>query len=163
MKMGVKKILESQGYGKLKTRVGIALIILIIALVIFSIYFLFFYAKPCDDNECFVDAMSSCKRVSLVREDSQSSWLYTIRGSKNNLCKVEVKLLKIKQGTIDSEDLQGKEMICLVPKANTQFPEKDISKCTGVLKEELQNIIIKRMHDYLLENVGEIKQEFEEL
>ncbi len=161
--MGAKKILESQGYGKLKTRVGIALIILILALIVFSLYFLFFYAKPCGDEKCFVDAMVNCKGVSLIREDSQSSWLYTIKGSKGDSCKVEVTLLKIKQGKIDSEELQGKKMSCLVQKASSQFPEKDISKCTGVLKEELQNIIIKRMHDYLLENVGEIKQEFEGL
>ena len=161
--MGAKKILESQGYGKLKTRVGMALIILVLSLVVFSLYFLFFYAKPCDNEACFVNAMVNCKRVSLVREDSQASWIYTVRGSKNNLCNVEVKLLKIKQGTMDSEDLQGKKMSCLVQKASSQFPEKDISKCTGVLKEELQNIIIKRMHNYLLENVGEIRQEFEGL
>ena len=159
--MGAKKILESQGYGNLKTKVGIALIILVLALIVFSIYFLLFYAKPCGDEECFVNARVNCKRVSLVREDSQSSWLYTIRGSKNDLCNVEVKLLKIKQGNMDSEDLQGQKMSCLVQKASSQFTEKDISKCTGVLKEELQNIIIKRMHNYLLENVGEIKQEFE--
>ncbi len=158
--MGVKKILKSQGSSKLKTRVGISLVILIIALVIFSVYFLFFYAKPCEDNDCFVSAMTKCKRVSLVREDSQSSWLYTIKGSESDLCQVEVKLLKIKQGTIDSENLQGKKMLCSVSKASSQFPEKDISKCTGTLKEELQNMIIKRMHNYLLENVGEIKQEF---
>lgn len=159
--MGVKKIFESQNYRKLKTRVGISLVVLIIALVIFSVYFLFFYAKPCKNNDCFANAMTNCKRVSLVREDSQSSWLYTISGSKNDLCKVEVTLLKIKQGTIDSENLQGKKMLCSVPKASSQFPEKDISKCTGILKEELQNIIIERMHNYLLENVGEIKQGFE--
>lgn len=159
--MGVKRIFESQGYGKLKTRVGISLVILIIVLVVFSVYFLFFYAKPCEDNDCFVRARTKCKRVSLVREDSQSSWLYTITGSKSGLCEVEVKLLKIKQGTIDSENLQGKKMLCSVSKASSQFPEKDISKCTGTLKEELQNIIIKRMHKYLLENVGEIKEEFE--
>ena len=160
--MGVKKVLENQGYGKLKLRVGIALLILILALIIFSGYFLFFYAKPCEDNECFVDAMINCKKVSLIREDSKSSWLYTISGSKNDLCDVEVKLLKIKQGTIDSEGLQGEEMNCLIPKASSQFPEKDISKCSGKLKQELQDIIIKRMHDYLLENVGEIKEDFAE-
>lgn len=159
--MGVKKILESQGYGNLKTKVGMALIVLVLALVVFSLWFLFFYAKPCDSEECFVNAMVNCKRVSLVREDSQASWLYTIRGSEKDLCNVEVKLLKIKQGNMDSENLQGKKMSCLVQKASSQFPEKDISKCTGVLKEELQNIIIKRMHNYLLENVGEIQQEFE--
>ena len=159
--MDIKKTLEAQGYLKLKTRVGISLVVLIIILVVFSGYFLLVYAKPCEDDSCFVNAIINCKKVSLVREDSQASWLYTIRGSKDNLCKIDVELLKIKQGTIENENLQGQKMSCLIPKASSQFPEKDISKCTGALKEELQNIIIKRMHTYLLENVGEIKEEFE--
>jgi hypothetical protein len=162
MKMGVKKALENQGYGKLKRRVEISLAILILTLLIFSGYLLFVYAKPCKDHECFVNAIVECKRVSLIREDSQSSWLYTIKGPEKDSCKVEVTLLKIKHGIIDGEILQGQNMLCLVPKGSTQYPEKDISKCNGPLKQELQDIIIKRMHDYILENVGEIKEEFAE-
>lgn len=75
-------------------------------------------------------------------------------------CKIEVKLLEVKQGTIDSEKLEGEKMLCTVLKADTRFPEKDISRCTGMLKEDMQDLIIQRMHNYLLENVGEIKQEF---
>ncbi len=161
--MDLKKLFEVKDSSKLQRRVGIALIILIILFVVWSGLIFYFYAKPCQDNDCFVDAMIKCKKVSLIREDAQASWLYTIIGSNSDNCEVEVELRNINQGTIDNEKLQGKKMLCLIPKAGTQFPEKDISKCSGVLKEELQDVIIKRMHDYLLENFGEIKQEFEGL
>ena len=69
----------------------------------------------------------------------------------------------MKEGTIEADKLQGKKMVCTVQKGETQFPEKNIAQCTGELKEELQDIIIQRMHNYLLQNVGEIKEEFEGL
>lgn len=160
-KRGLRSLAGYEHHSKLQKRVGLALLILIIALVIFTGYFLFFYAKPCEDVQCFINSMKNCRSISWIREDAQASWLYIIKGSaKGDSCKINVKLLEIKQGTTDTEELKGKEMLCIFQKSETQFPEKDISKCSGVLKEELQDLIIQRMHNYLLENVGEIKQEF---
>jgi|SRR3989344_3747308 len=155
------RIADFSHYDKKKRRVGLALVILITALIIFTGYFLFFYERQCQDPECFVEAMKNCKRVSWIRADDQASWLYNIKtNAENDACKIEVKLLEVKQGTIDSERLQGEKMLCMVQKGETRFPEKDISRCTGILKEDMQDLIIQRMHNYLLENVGEIKQEF---
>ena len=159
-----KRFFTGQGYNKIQRRVGLALIVLIIALIAFSGYFLFFYARPVTNSEEFVSAMIHCRSVSWIREDSQASWLYTITGTaKGDACDVEVQLLKMKEGTIDSEKLQGKKMTCTLLKSDTRFPEKDISKCEGELKGDLQDIIIQRMHNYLLKNVGEIREEFETL
>lgn len=150
--------------GKLQKHIGLALVILIIALVVFAVYFFFFYAKLCKDSNCFTDAMQTCKRVSWIKEDAQASWLYTVKGNaQGDSCEVDVVLMKMKEGTIEAEDLQGKEMTCIVQKGETQFPEKDISRCSGLLKEELQDLLIQRMHNYLLENVGEIQEEFQEI
>jgi len=147
---------------KLRKKVGLALIALITLLVIFSVYLMFFYSVPCNDKDCFDNAMLKCKKVSLIKEYEEASWLYRIiGGSGEDNCRVEVKLLKLKEGSIDSEKLQGKSMICDVLKTETR-PEQDTSKCSGVLKEELQDIIIKRMHEYILENLGEIKEEFKD-
>ena len=146
---------------KPKKRVGLALIILIVALIIFTGYFLFFYEKQCEDAECFVDAMKNCKAVSWIRSDEQASWLYIIKwGLFEDNCKIEVKLLEVKQGTIESEKLAGKEMLCTIQRGDTSFPEKDISRCTGQLKEEMQDLIIQRMYDYLLTNSQEINASF---
>jgi len=158
----IEKAVKGQKYVRLRKRLGLALVLLIVALVVFSGYLLFFYAKPCYSDTCFVSAMENCKRVSWIREDAQASWLYVIKGgSDGDSCKVKVKLLGMDEGAVDSESLLGKEMVCDVMKNEVSFPEEIISECTGVLKEELQEIIIQKMHSYLLENIGEIKEEFE--
>lgn len=163
MKKGViKKIFKKEGYTKKKGL--IALIILIIALILFGGYYLISYSENCDDKVCFDDALKNCNKASWVREDSQASWIYLIKGnSVSDSCKIEVRLLKMKHGKIEVEKLQGKGMVCDVSKGYSEFPEKDISKCTGELKEEMQDIIIQRMHNYLLDNVGEIKKGFSKI
>lgn len=159
---GLKGFFKFQGYNNIQKRVGLALIILIIALVAFSSYFLFFYVKPVSSGQEFVNAMTDCKRVSWIREDIQANWAYTIIGNaKEEACNVEVQLLKIKKGTIDNEKLQGKKMTCIILKDEIKLPEKDLFQCTGILKEELQELIIEKMHGYLLENLVETNEEFE--
>jgi len=155
----ILEILEKQGYTQKKLLLG--LILLFIVLLVFSIYYLYFHSQPCRDLNCFYSAMESCKRVSWIREDNQASWAYKIIGNKaGDACSVEVRLLKMKQGSISNEGLQDKKMVCEVLKSNLKFPESDIFKCSGPLKEEMQNILIQRMHNYLLENLGEIEQGF---
>ena len=93
---------------------------------------MFFYEKQCENAGCFVDAIKTCKAVSWIRSDDQASWLYVIRKSFiGDNCEIEVKLLEVKQGTIESEKLAGKEMLCTIQKEEASFPEKDISRCTG--------------------------------
>lgn len=120
-----------------------------------------FIFSTCNDKECFFNSLTKCKRVSWIREDSQAAWSYKILRENGDSCKVQVKLLKIKQGTVNIEDLQDKSMLCNVIKSETRFPEKIMSQCSGPLREELQEIIIQRMHSYLLENVGQIEEGFE--
>jgi hypothetical protein len=160
--MNLKKDLGDKG--RIKKRIKIAVIILILTLLVFAGYFLFFYASPCNDISCFSNALGSCKSVSWIKEDAQASWLYIIKGSEGrDSCNINVKLLSLKQGAIDIEKLQGKEMDCIAAKGDARFPEKNLATCHGYLKEQLQDLIIQRMHNYLIENVGEIKQEFGEL
>ena len=95
----------------------------------------------------------------MINEDDEYVWRYEIlnEGNQNN-CNVEVILLKMKDSIINVEDLEGKSMICRVEKFGDILPEKDMLKCSGILKEELQEIIIDRLHNYLLENIGEINE-----
>jgi hypothetical protein len=121
-----------------------------------------FIPPECQDIQCFSEAIQKCKPVSWLREDNSASWLYIIEGERDNKCEVRVKLKQINLGTIDSEKLQGEEMICFVSKGSTRFPEKDLGSCHGYLREDIQDLIIQRMHNYLLENVGEIEKGFNE-
>jgi hypothetical protein len=145
-------------------KIWLPILILLIALLIFAGYFLFYYTKPCEDTKCFVKSIEACKKASFVKEDEKASWLYTTaKSSGSKYCIINVKLLNLKQGLIDSENLQGKEMNCNVSRSDSEYPENKIEQCTGPLKEEMQNIIIQRMHEYLLKNIGEIKQEFSKI
>lgn len=128
------------------------------------VYYLFFSFKNCSDSNCFYSSLKNCRKASWIKEDNESAWKINIFGNvmdyKKDSCKVKFKLLNLKKGTIDSETLMEKEMICNVMKTETNFPPADMYQCTGILKEEIQDILIKRMHDYLLRNIGELKQEF---
>jgi len=157
---------EKEFFEKLKDKpfwkkIRIILIILIILTVILLMYGFIFRAKLCKDEVCFFDSLNECKRVYFVKEDPEYSWLYIIsKEASEDSCEVKVSLSSVKQESIDSRMLQGKEMICIVPKTITNFPEKDISRCTGLLKEELQDLIIQKMYDYLLTNAQEINASF---
>ncbi len=151
--------LERQGYSK--KSIMIAIVMVIILLIIFVFWMLIFKTKNCNDESCYADAISSCKKVSFNKEDAQAVWRYTILGDiGGDVCKIRVELLRMKEGTIDAEVLQGKGMICNVMKSDYQNPEKDMKLCSGPLKEELQDIIIQRMHNYILKNLGEVKESF---
>lgn len=133
-------------------------IIIIIALFA-AIYFLLFYTSACEDKVCFDNAIDNCKKVSLVKSDERAIWKYEILGYGEKGCSVGVRLIQLKQGQVDIQKLEGNEMICDYVKAES-YPEEDISVCSGKLKEEIQDMIIKRLHDYLLKNLGEIQESF---
>ena len=56
------------------------------------------------------------------------------------------------------EKLSGFNMVCTFPEGISTYPERDIERCHGRLKEELQKIVINRLHKYLIENLGEIEE-----
>lgn len=143
-----------------KKRILIAFVILIIGLISFGVYFIFFTADACDGFECYENALLNCKKVWMLKEDEDYVWRYEIlsRADKNT-CNVEVRLLKIKNAEVIKEGLEGKEMKCKVEKIGDVHPEKDMSRCNGLLKEKLQEIIINKLHSYLLDNIGKINEE----
>ncbi|MBR9706033.1 hypothetical protein GOV14_03295 [Candidatus Pacearchaeota archaeon] len=164
MSGAIKTVLEAQEYLKLKKWVGIGVVLIIMALIILAAVYLFYLPKTCPDptnSGCFVASLEKCDKVQWTRQGNEADWTYTVIGkSGKESCKVNVKLEGVREGSSDSESLIKKQMTCIVPKSATQFPEKDISKCSGKLKEDLQDTIIQKMHNYLIENVGEIKKEF---
>jgi hypothetical protein len=60
---------------------------------------------------------------------------------------------------LDRTELEGQSMNCLVPLGSSAAPEADISNCHGILKEELQEMIINKLHAYVVDNLGEIGDE----
>ena len=103
--------------------------------------------------------MEGCDKVSFVRDDLKASWYYEIVGDGGVGCNVEVMLLSINEGSVENRVFEGKSMVCGFVWTGG-YPEDDLFSCSGVLREEMQEKIIQDMHSYLLENIGEIKEEF---
>jgi hypothetical protein len=129
---------------KKKITIIIFSIVLFLALL-FIAYFVFFYTKSCATFECFQEGMRNCKKVSFVNEEPQASWEYTVKGISNSECS--------KKGELQLENLNGFEMLCSYPKGMGTYPDKDLNRCHGRLKEELQTIIINKIHTYILEDI----------
>ena len=123
------------------------------------IYFTFFFSYKCDDIPCFQAHQEKCSKTKFVNDMEDAKWLYHIKGKEDEKCKIKVDVLQVKEGKIDKKVLEGKSMVCLLPLGNTASPETDLLKCHGVLKEEMQNLIIQKLHAYIVENVGEITEE----
>jgi len=149
---------SSQHYVKRHFKI-IAIVALCIVILV-SAYFLFLYKpKTCTTPECFLTAMQSCSKKIYINDEPEASWEYQIKGVENGQCKVNVKLLLAKQGELGIDKLVGIDMDCSYPSGVSTYPEKDLNKCHGLLKEELQNIIINKLHSYIIENLGQIKEE----
>ncbi len=137
----------------------IVFLIVIVALV--AVYFTFFFYYKCDSLACFQEHQKNCDSTKFIRDTSESTWNYKILNKKNGECRIEVTLLQVKKGNIDLEKLQGQSMICSLTLGSYATPEGDISKCHGDMKEGLQQIIIQKMHSYILNNLGQIGSELD--
>jgi len=139
------------------------IIVLVAILAILAVYFSFFFTTKCKERACFNNALKNCGRVSYINNAEDATWFYKIKPSIKNKedCRIYVKLLKLKEGTTDLIKLEGEDMICLVSKAEIREPQDDLRKCSGKLKEEMQNILIERLHLYIKDNLGKIAEELQ--
>lgn len=147
-------------------------IIAVIVILAAVLYLLYFYKVNCLSKECFNGKLAECDRASFIDDSKDTAWQYDIDGkdfmcllSQNycNECKVNVKLLMIKEGTVDSGKLEGLEMVCIMPFELVRNPQEDLSLCHGDLKEQMQDLMINRLHTYILSHVGEIGVELDKV
>lgn len=137
----------------------VILIILMLIVAIAAIYFTFFFAYKCDDIACFRSHQEKCSRTKFTNNLEDAAWFYHIKGKENGECKILVEVLQVKEGTPEKARLNGKSMECYLSLGSIASPEADLAKCHGELKEELQTLIINKLHAYVVENVGEIGEE----
>jgi len=155
--------------GDKKKLAEILLIFLIIVVFLLLIYFIVYedifliFTRECVNEDCFRQNLAKCRRAQYVNDAQEAAWLYTIRGREEGKCEVEIELLMLKEGEIELRSAEGKMMTCYLPLDTVTTPGEDLSLCTGILKEEMQDLIIKRMHSYILENLGQINQELNKL
>lgn len=136
----------------------VLLVAITFCLIVLLVYFLFFFSYSCNSVNCFYGHLEDCNRVEYIRASEDTVWKYSVIGKKENKCVVETELVKILEGTKDKKVLEGKSMKCYLPLNVREIPEKDLSRCHGNLKEEIQELFIKNLHGQIRENLGKINQ-----
>ena len=134
-------------------------IVVIVALLAWGVWAVFFSYAECDNWDCFNNKLKECEKVVFIGESGSMIFEYIIKGVSDDECKVSVELLQGELNNQDSLKLQGHKMICYLPEGVIMIPESNIAKCTGLLKEGLQDAIIKRLHSELVQNLGRINLE----
>ena len=134
------------------------LIVVLVFLFGFAVYYTFFSPVDCNNYACFQKAMGECRRASYLNEDNQATWQYTIDKRNRDACLIDVKLLQAKQGSLDLDKITGYSMTCSYSLGVATYPDQDLGKCHGRLKEELQTIIIQRLHVHIVENLANINE-----
>ena len=133
-------------------------ILLVIAVLAWLVWVIFFSYTECDTWECFNENLEDCSRVKFIG-GSEMIFEYIVRGSSDDQCNVNVELLQGELNNQDSIKLEGQSMSCMLPGGVIMIPESDIGNCHGMLKEGLQDILIKKLHIYLVQNLGRLNLE----
>lgn len=137
----------------------IVLLSIIFILLLASLYLFYVNLKTCPNEECFSESLVKCARTYFINDAENTITEYKIQGIAAEGCKINVKLLQVKKGSVELAELEGEEMVCYTKLGTLSAPEADLSKCHGLLKEEIQDMIIKRMHAQIVENIGKISEE----
>ena len=135
------------------------LLIVVLLSLAASLYFLYLNIITCENQECFNRARIDCRRSYFVSESPDTTLAYTINGKSGDSCAINVKIIQIKRGSAELATLEGKDMNCNSEYGVLVAPEKNLEDCHGILKEDIQNIIIKRLHSQIVQNLGQISEE----
>jgi len=148
---------------KKKVNINKIIYIMAVAAVILLIgYFAssFFILPKCATESCFKAELWKCNKVSFLSSSENSTWMYNIKGFSGDECIIYAKAVSIKSDIATGIALSGKDMTCYIPKnvIGSFMPEEKIEYCHGILKEEIQRLMIEKMHLYIVQNIGKINQ-----
>tara|TARA_Y100000310_G_scaffold140810_1_gene140232 strand:- start:656 stop:1117 length:462 start_codon:yes stop_codon:yes gene_type:complete len=143
---------------------GVFIIVVIVIIAVVAVYVTFFYHPTCSSVECWDSKLRECSRATYVNNPADVTWEYTILGKavdedEEERCEVRVLAMDIKRGLKKTEILEGKEMVCYLPLGIVTAPEGNPNICQGRLKEEMQGLIIQKLHEYIVQNLGEIGED----
>jgi len=161
----VPRVFSSSGVKKRKWYLNwkwfVAFIVL--AVLVWGVWAAFFSYSTCDNWDCFNRNLESCSKAKFVGGSGAMIFDYTIKGTSGDGCKVVAELLRGELNNQDSIKLESNKMTCYLPEGVVMIPESDIGKCTGLLKEGLQDLVIKKLHTYLVQNLGKLNLEMIDL
>jgi galactitol-specific phosphotransferase system IIB component len=144
-----------------KRSIVLSIFVIIIGLGMWYYFVGFGTVTKCDDMECYRENLLKCKKSWVINEDNNYVYRYEIlKDNGDSYCDVDVILSRVINGVMDSQDLEGLNMVCKINKYDDSLPESDMLVCSGKLREELQEIIIERMHNQILQNLDQINEGF---
>ncbi len=132
------------------------LIIIITSLIILGMSLYSF--QSCKTWDCFNQNLASCSKAKFAG-GRDIIFGYTINGKTNDFCEVQVEYLQGEIANKDAEKLANEKMICFLPKGIVMLPETELNNCHGILKEKLQEQLISKLHNFILQNLGQINKE----
>ena len=135
------------------------LIVVTILAIVAVLTWLNFGFKECVDQACFDKSLEKCQRTVFINE-GEMVFEYKIKGVQRESCVVDVELLQADLSNQDSLEVEGDKMTCYLPLGVVSIPEADIGICHGILKEGLQDLMISKLHKYIVQNIGEISANF---
>lgn len=142
--------------------------LVIIAFLIFLIYFSGIIKSSCPDEECFEKAFQACKPIKYVKSSNNNVYEHQISRSLFTTCNMKITMKKSAPGTdLDvKKSIEGKSMNCKVPKYLIRATkpgefENLVDYCTGPLKEGMYEIMIKKAYGLIVANMGEIVEEMQ--
>jgi hypothetical protein len=146
---------------EVKKGFGIWKWILILVIVVVVGYFgrgLLVSYEECDTWECFDNHLETCERAEFIG-GQRMVFEYIIEGKNGDNCEVNVELLQGELNNQESIKMEGHKMNCMLPYGVVMIPESDVGNCHGLLKEGLQDLIIKKLYNYVVQNLGRINLE----
>ena len=132
--------------------------VLILVIAVLALYYTF-VPTACEDYACFEAHMARCTPATFVNEEDEATWKYSVLGTTQKTCEIEVTLLNAKEGDVGLRKYQGESMRCYYDIGVTGFTEKNLAACHGSLKEAMQEIAIEKLYKYIVANLGEIREE----
>jgi hypothetical protein len=157
--MGISQEVKIENPYKMRNRFILFIIVLVIVILMVIGFLAFLNYTDCKNEQCFAENQIACNKATWIKETNSATWYYKIKGEKDNLCEIDVKVLQIKQGNTAQESLNQKSMTCSIPMGSNNKPESDLYFCTGKLKEEMQTLLIEKLHKYIINNLGKISEE----
>ncbi|RZB30301.1 MAG: hypothetical protein SRB1_02581 [Desulfobacteraceae bacterium Eth-SRB1] len=130
----------------------------VLAILILGIWVMFFSYAKCETWSCFNNHLENCDRVKFVGGTSMI-FEYVVKGISDGECEVDVQLLQGELNNKELAELEMRKMTCMLPEGVVMIPESDIGNCHGMLKEGLQDLVIEKLHSYLVQNLGRINLE----
>lgn len=144
-------------------------VLLLILFVLLVAYVVLSIPKNCrEDKTCFNEAFKVCKPAKMITTESGNIYSYKILGKTSNKCVVDIKILSVNPETSQDTKIlfEGKSMRCEIPKEkysvlNLDKIDNTLDYCTGPLKESIYQLMVDRMYNLVVRQLGGITTEIQ--